>query len=287
MEKVECPPGNAERLAALKITVRTIDHRAHAFALATGSTIYELKLKIRERLGIEPEDINLLYKGSSLVNDHTLSYYNIRNESVVNMLATSSGIKSDSPNNGPFSATNQASQDSQIVTNILKQLTETAITRREERLKALQCRSMGFPLLEKESLEVVRQNLLTSEQLFAAREEQSSLVSKTIVVNPFNNGRRKFELGQWVDVKDTIDQWLEAEVIDAREDQVKIHYNGWGARWDEWIEMSSPRISFFRNKTVQPHTTFYEGNLDFVQGLHRDRRSKGLGRSHQKRGNFI
>ena len=57
---------------------------------------------------------------------------------------------------------------------------------------------------------------------------------------------RKFIKGQWVDVKDTIDQWLEAQVIDVQEDKVYIHYNGWGNRWDEWIEMNSPRIKAFR-----------------------------------------
>lgn len=257
MEKVEHSQGNADRPFSLKITVRTIDYRTHAFILPASSTVYELKLKIRERLSLEPDDINLLYKGSSLVNDHTLSFYNIRNESVVNMLATSSNIKNDHSQGGLPSANNQSTNDGQIITNILKQLTETAITRRDQRLKAMQCRSMGFSVLEKESLEVVRQNLLTTEQLFAAREEQSNLVSKTTAIYPFNNGRRKFELGQWIDVKDTIDQWLEAEVIDVRDDQIKVHYNGWGARWDEWIEMSSSRIAFFRNKTVQPHTTFY------------------------------
>ena len=57
-------------------------------------------------------------------------------------------------------------------------------------------------------------------------------------------------MGQWVDVKDTIDQWLEAQVIDAREDSVFVHYNGWGSRWDEWIPNNSPRIAALRTFTV-------------------------------------
>jgi len=66
-------------------------------------------------------------------------------------------------------------------------------------------------------------------------------------------------IGQWVDVKDTINQWvfhyfsnseylfkLEAQVINIRDNQAFIHYNGWGTRWDEWIDMNSPRIALFR-----------------------------------------
>lgn len=36
-----------------------------------------------------------------------------------------------------------------------------------------------------------------------------------------------------------------------REDQVFIHYNGWGQRWDEWIERDSSRLAVFRSYTVQ------------------------------------
>lgn len=39
----------------------------------------------------------------------------------------------------------------------------------------------------------------------------------------------QFYIGQWVDVKDTVAQWLEATVMDINHDDKKvfIHYNGW------------------------------------------------------------
>ena len=70
-------------------------------------------------------------------------------------------------------------------------------------------------------------------------------------LHTFDVEARRYELGQWVDVKDTIDQWLEAQIIDIREDQVFVHYNGWGSRWDEWMPFNSPRIALFRSYTVQ------------------------------------
>ena len=57
--------------------------------------------------------------------------------------------------------------------------------------------------------------------------------------------------GQWVDVKDTINEWLEAQVIDVKDNKAFIHYNGWGNRWDEWINMDSDRIQIFRSHTTQ------------------------------------
>jgi len=75
-------------------------------------------------------------------------------------------------------------------------------------------------------------------------DEQHVISTKTIT--PFDFTKSKFEVGQWIDVKDTIDQWLEAQVIQIRNNQIYVHYNGWGTRWDEWIEMNSSRIAAFK-----------------------------------------
>lgn len=80
-------------------------------------------------------------------------------------------------------------------------------------------------------------------------------------IESFQFQKRKLIVGQWVDVKDTIDQWLEAQVIDLKDNKVYIHYNGWGTRWDEWIEMDSDRIMPFRYYTKQ--TTFSNYNSPF------------------------
>jgi hypothetical protein len=41
--------------------------------------------------------------------------------------------------------------------------------------------------------------------------------------------RRQYYLGQWLDVKDTVNQWLEATVmrIDNVARRIFVHYNGW------------------------------------------------------------
>jgi len=104
-----------------------------------------------------------------------------------------------------------------------------------------------------ESLETIRQNIHMTDTLI------SSLTPMT-VSDPhraFNFQSRSYQLGQWVDVKDTINQWLEAQVIDIRPNQVCIHYNGWGSQWDEWLDNDSPRIALFRNHTLQYSTSRY------------------------------
>ena len=78
-------------------------------------------------------------------------------------------------------------------------------------------------------------------------------------MNCFNLDKRILEKGQWVDVKDTVNKWLEAQIIEVSEDKkkVKIHYNNWGDKWDEWINTNSPRIMPFRYHTRQKSLTNY------------------------------
>jgi len=81
----------------------------------------------------------------------------------------------------------------------------------------------------------------------------------------FNFRQRKFIKGQWVDVKDTIEQWLEAQIIDVKDNQVYIHYNGWGTRWDEWINIDSDRIRPFRFHTRQSTYSHYQSPFPSVK----------------------
>jgi hypothetical protein len=38
--------------------------------------------------------------------------------------------------------------------------------------------------------------------------------------------------------------------VEARGPHVYVHYNGWPARWDEWIPVDSPRLAPFRTRTI-------------------------------------
>lgn len=46
---------------------------------------------------------------------------------------------------------------------------------------------------------------------------------------------QKFNLHNKVQVKFG-NQWYNAEIIDVKNDQYKIHYDGYGNNWDEWVK---------------------------------------------------
>jgi hypothetical protein len=90
-------------------------------------------------------------------------------------------------------------------------------------------------------------------------EEKKEEKEEIYDMNCFDLNKRILYKGQWVDVKDTVEQWLDAQVIEVSEDNkmVKIHYNHWSTRWDEWINTNSPRIMPFRYHTRQITLTNY------------------------------
>jgi hypothetical protein len=82
-------------------------------------------------------------------------------------------------------------------------------------------------------------------------EKMETLRQNLVTIDLIMKESRNFSKYLWVDAKDTVDQWLEAQVVDVAAGQVFIHYNGWPSRWDEWIEFNSPRIQYFRTYTQQ------------------------------------
>lgn len=69
------------------------------------------------------------------------------------------------------------------------------------------------PIREPGSLETIRQSLLTLHTMLgsASQQPENMRASSATSVRP----SRKFFKGQWIDVKDTVNQWLEATVLEV------------------------------------------------------------------------
>ena len=241
------------------LRIKTIDNKIHEFLVKKETKIKQLKDKIKIELEINPLEQRLIFQGKVLKNEETLDKYNITQENTIILIAQSisNSVENDENSEEPqiiddntLQSGNNNQQDMGIINNILRSLSENSLNRRNYRRKLMQQRTFGFMVNEKESLEVIAQNLSTTKILLDSKRENGF---------PFDFKDRNFKLGQWLDVKDTIEQWLEAEVIDIdiNEKKVYVHYNGWGRRWDEWICMNSPRLAIFRTHTVQNGYSMY------------------------------
>ncbi|KAF4027519.1 hypothetical protein GN244_ATG20864 [Phytophthora infestans] len=96
---------------------------------------------------------------------------------------------------------------------------------------------------------------VTQEQEDERVEEDAQVEQQTVGQATTRRGPRQFFVGQWLDVKDTVNQWLESTVMAVADGKVLIHYHGWPTRWDEWIDVDSDRIAAFRTRTLHAQNT--------------------------------
>ena len=59
-----------------------------------------------------------------------------------------------------------------------------------------------------------------------------------------------FNINNRIDVLDTYNMWKEAHIIDINDSQIKIHYKGYTARYDEWLHKTSDRIKEIGSKST-------------------------------------
>lgn len=194
--------------------------RSQFEALVTSDMcVSELKTIIGTYTQVPPSEQKLICQGKVLKDESTLSSNKLSEGFVVQMLT----IPQDT---------------------LEAEVPEVSTGRVRERYRGLELN---------ERYETIRQGIQTVNLMFnvlTTRNEEENI--------GFDNKERKFAVGQWVDVLDTVEQWLEAQVLEiATTSQgvlVYIHYSGWPAQWDEWIDSGSSRIQPFHSFTNQSIT---------------------------------
>jgi len=86
------------------------------------------------------------------------------------------------------------------------------------------------------------------KQAFEAIKEGKPLDQAGATDSDIDLADRVFQVGQWVDCQDTVSKWLPARVVEVDGDNVKVHYDGWPSKWDEWVERGSARLALWGTK---------------------------------------
>ena len=60
-----------------------------------------------------------------------------------------------------------------------------------------------------------------------------------------------------MDARDTMGNWYQSVVKEARQDEVKVHYEGWKPRWDAWVGRSDVAPLF---RHTRPWRDFRSGD---------------------------
>ena len=110
---------------------------------------------------------------------------------------------------------------------------------------------------KQEHVEIIKQNLNNVREM-VKNTTFIKLEDGEKIQNIYNINNLRLKVGQWVDVQDLTQQWLEAQVLDLRNERAYIQYFGMSTSWNEWININSSRIAGFRTYTTQsPYNKFY------------------------------
>ena len=268
-----------EKEEEILIKIKTLDNQIN-INIRKNATLIELKEKINQILNAPSANQRLIYQGKILQNNaEKLKHYKIGNESVIHLVMRKVTISDDTNQNNNINNISNINhiQNEENNSEHSAGTNNTGlgfIRLNHNTNRRLQRKNMHFD--PSDCIETLYQNILVINHLMKLRNNftiSNFFQNKTII--PFNLSKKKFEVGEWVDVKDTTDNWLEGQIINKRtinnKIQFLIHYSGWGGRWDEWIDQSSPRLSYFRTYTLQsiqsillsPNPTLvYDGNIN-------------------------
>ena len=227
----------------ISIKIQTLDN-TYSFKINQSSTILQLKEEISKKYNIPIDKQRLIFQGKFLKENDKLSFYKISEGCVIQLIAKSLEEK----NNSNHSESNNQNNNGRF--NEIYPIIQIPFrTNRRRRRIAMPHFDIG------EYLEGFYQNLIALDN-FEKCKTVFNANKRTI--EAFDFSKSTYEVGEWVDVKDTINQWLEAQVIKVQNNKAYVHYNGWGTRWDEWIEFSSPRMRNFKTYTLQTPLAFSE-----------------------------
>ncbi|POM71421.1 Ubiquitin family protein [Phytophthora palmivora] len=258
---METPATSATAVAddALHLRLKTLDERVFDVEATSSMMVADFRAKVALATAVPAPRQRLIYRGKLLKDGAALAAYDLQDGHTVHLVAKPPATASttqtveDEParvrrRDGP--AWNLANLRSAL------RRTETSATPSNQPLPMLReildemsespqdvADGMGLGRAEPAvDLEPITQGILTMRTVLSTAAMEAT--------SPVRRGPRQFFVGQWLDVKDTVNQWLEATVLAVADGKVLVHYHGWPTRWDEWIDVDSARIAAFRTRTL-------------------------------------
>ena len=230
------------------IKIQTLDN-TFSLKLNQNITINQLKEEISKKYNIPKEKQRLIFQGKFLKDKENLSFYKITDGCVVQLIAKALEENNQNSSQQNNNRTNRNRSNSRRNNEVYPIIQIPFRTNRRRR-------RISMPHFDiSEYLEGFYQNIITLDNYSNVRKKfDPKIINNPIEV--FDFSKSTYEIGEWVDVKDTINQWLEAQVMKVQNNKAYVHYNGWGTRWDEWIDFGSPRMRNFKTYTLQSPLTF-------------------------------
>jgi len=266
----------------ITIKVKTLNTTTFPININKRSKISDLKTEIFKKVRIHQNNQKLIFQGKVLENDKSLTDYKIEEYDVIHLVETDSRQYQQ-----PTSSNQNSNQNSNSNSNLgeYERLINSIFPSFDDILSSLRTNNNNtnnnnnnnngnvindlrnndeegifdsFKHLLKyntynyvKATEVLNQNIDNLynmyNNLIDLNLENSKRIKKLYCLNLNTN----FKVGQWIDLRDRFDNWIEGQITEKRDHQIKVQYIGMAINMNEWLDTSSERIAPFRTYTIQ------------------------------------
>ena len=241
------------------IKIKTLNSTTIPLKIYTNETIGGLKNKIFQKIRVSVINQRLIFQGKVLQNDKQISDYKIEESDVIHLVETDN--RNYQP--PPSSSSNNTQTQTNPYLAIFNSIFTSHPTSQNNTQNLSQNDTEGIYDSFKHILYPSTFNLQnTTEIITQSINSIYNLIDTSNFLNFDNSARIKnlyqnniggleFKVGQWIDIRDQNLQWIEGQIIEVKDKQVKVHYIGTSSRMNEWIGTNSDRLALFRTYTAQ------------------------------------
>ena len=260
----------------ITVKIKTLNSTTFPIEVFKDNTIQEFKVAIFHKVRIHSMNQRLIYQGKVLKDTTTLRENKIEDGDVIHLVETNNSNYQNPPNqneNNRNNNNNNNNEYNRLMSSLFPNFGEFLENRNNNNnnnsnnnrnnninTDGIYDSFKHFLINNKynftQSAEVLTQNI---NNLFNMIDNSPEITLKNCdkLTYLIDDKCQQFKIGQWIDIKDANDNWIEGQILSIQDNKVNVHYLGLSRNMNEWINIKSDRLAIFRTYTSQDITSKY------------------------------
>ena len=275
----------------ITIKIKTLNTTTFPINIYKKAKISELKSEIFKKVRIHSNNQKLIFQGKVLDNNKYISDYKIEPYDVIHLVETDSRNYQEPPSNtnnnensnnalndyerminsifppldtlfsnyraNHNNQNNNINQNNDNQNNINNNQNQNVINNQNREIDTEGIFDSFKYLLKYNTYNFIRAGEVITQNYDNLYNMYNNLIdlnlenTKSIKKLYSSNYNTNFKVGQWIDIKDRNDNWIEGQITGINNNRVKVNYMGMPPNMNEWVEMKSDRLAVFRTYTTQ------------------------------------
>ena len=260
---------------SITVKIKTLNSTTFPIEVFKDNTIQEFKVAIFHKVRIHSMNQRLIYQGKVLKDTTTLRENKIEDGDVIHLVETNNSNYQNPPNQNENNRNNNNNNNeyNRLMSSLFPNFGEFLENRNNNNnnnsnnnrnnninTDGIYDSFKHFLINNKynftQSAEVLTQNI---NNLFNMIDNSPEITLKNCdkLTYLIDDKCQQFKIGQWIDIKDANDNWIEGQILSIQDNKVNVHYLGLSRNMNEWINIKSDRLAIFRTYTSQDITSKY------------------------------